>query len=112
YVGAGTVSSRLSWKPSDPEVARTWGAWITDLVVTESDTEEGVLATLEPVAFSEEQVGWTYTGSSLAETVNKNNILTVTPYAASYNDDKTFTLEPAVTDMPLLVEVAGSSTGY
>lgn len=111
YVGIGTVSNTWRWEPSDPALSKTTGTYISDLAVGESDTEEGAMVTLTDTAFAEGEIQWSYTGASFTQSVDKTNTTVTTPNAVSYKDSNTFTIAPAVTDSPLLVEFAGSGPG-
>ena len=109
YVADGVVSNRLTWQCSDIAVARTWAAYITDLVIAESDLEEGLQVTMTDLPFTEIQNNWAYTGTDLAASVDKTNTTTLTPNAQVYKSGGKFTVEGS--DKPVLIEGAGSTEG-
>lgn len=106
YVMDGTVQGTITVNGVSPTaVYPTY--YLTDLVIGESDIEEGFSASLTDQVLTEVSNTWGFNGTTLLQSVDRTDVTTTDPHAEIYYNDREFTVSVPDATKPLLIEAAG-----
>lgn len=106
---SGSTNSIEFTKAQQVVANHDFGAVFTNLAVVYSDNSSPLTVDfIDQVLVEQANSSWTYNGASFVESINKPNTTATTPRITTFTEGASFTVGVQNTDMPLLVEGAGS----